>query len=397
MRLDFPTVEIKEGKARLLVPDLEALREEPSTFLPSRAPVFYNPRMVVNRDVAVLFLHTYQKSKQRNLNICEPMMGCGVRGIRFASEVEGIGEVVINDLSERAFELSRINVEKNRLRDRILVRNMDASLLLSVYAAPRRRFDYIDIDPFGSPAPYMESSIRALRDGGALALTATDTAPLSGLHSRVCLRRYFGRSLRVEYWKEIAVRLVMAALVWSSSRYDVAVKPILAYGADHYIRLYATVHHGARAADRCIEEVGFILHCSDCLHREPVKILRPFNSVRCPKCGSRMGYAGPLWLGGITDTVFCDLMLANLPSMDLAEERQITKLLNLLRGEAEAPQTYYVTDHLGRRLGKPLPPLDKVLSELRSRGYASSRTHFHSRGFKTEAPSDVVLKVVGSL
>ncbi|MCK5238981.1 MAG: tRNA (guanine(10)-N(2))-dimethyltransferase, partial [Candidatus Thorarchaeota archaeon] len=43
-------------------------------------PVFYNPRMRINRDLSVLFLGAYMKDHDVKL-ICEPLAGSGVRSL----------------------------------------------------------------------------------------------------------------------------------------------------------------------------------------------------------------------------------------------------------------------------------------------------------------------------
>jgi len=189
-KASFPTEIIQEGKVKVLVPKLRAFVTSPSEYAPSKAPVFYNPVMELNRDIAVLVLQAYQRTLDREISICEPLAGCGIRGVRFAVEVEAVKNVVINDINVKAFQLASYNVQINGLNDRVLVKNEDANLLLSSHGAPRKRFDAIDIDPFGSPAPYLDSAIRALRNGGLLCLTATDMAPLCGVHPKACIRKY---------------------------------------------------------------------------------------------------------------------------------------------------------------------------------------------------------------
>ena len=396
MTVDFPTVEVKEGKARFLIPDPEIFRRG-FELVPSKTPVFYNPKMKLNRDIAILFLKTYQSKAGRPLKVCEPMTGCGVRGLRFALEVEGLEQITLNDLNERAYELAKLNVELNGLQDSISVKNEDASLFLDRYTAPKKRLDYIDLDPFGSPSPFLDCALRAVRSGGALALTATDTAPLSGLHMKACIRKYLGKPLRVEYWKELAVRLLMGVTVLSAARHDLGVKPLLSYGVDHYVRLYVTLSRGAKEADKCLDQMGYIIHCRRCLHREPRIGLKPFISDECSNCGSPIDYSGPLWLGKLVDAEFCAEMLNYVDESALEKGKEAAKLLGMLKLEADAPLTYYVSDKLGERLKSPLPPIEKILLELESRGFFSVRTHFHSRGFKTDAPSEVVLNVVKEL
>lgn len=87
---DFPTETITEGKVKIVAPQLKAYGVTPSDYAPSRAPVFYNPVMEFNRDITVLAFQTYQRTANRDITICEPLTGTGIRGMRFAAEIEGI-------------------------------------------------------------------------------------------------------------------------------------------------------------------------------------------------------------------------------------------------------------------------------------------------------------------
>jgi len=66
---------IQEGKARLYM-------QIPS-IVSSRMPVFYNPHMVVNRDMSLLVVLA---SLGEGAIICDPMGASGIRGIRFLLE-----------------------------------------------------------------------------------------------------------------------------------------------------------------------------------------------------------------------------------------------------------------------------------------------------------------------
>lgn len=396
MTIDFPVVEVKEGKARFFIPDPK-LFSEAEKLAPSRAPVFYNPRMSLNRDLAVLFLKAYQIKAGRPLKVCEPMAGCGVRGLRFALEVNRLEKIILNDLSPRAYELAKLNVKRNGLETLISVENEDAHKLLCRYASPKQRLDYVDLDPFGSPSPFLDSALRAIVSGGVLALTATDTAPLSGLHTKACMRKYLGKPLRVSYWREVAVRLLVGVTLLSALRHDLAVKPLFSYGVDHYVRVYVEVSRGAKEADEHLDHMGFILHCRKCLRREIKCGLAPFLPDKCHSCGSRLDYAGPLWLGRLVDKEFCEEMLREIEGSTLENVKFAAKLIVRLIDEADAPLTYYVSDEVCERLRVPIPPINDIVSELNFRGYLSTRTHFHDRGFKTEAPSETVLEVIKKL
>ncbi len=384
-KIDFPAEIVEEGRVKVLVPKLKAFVKMPSEYAPSKAPVFYNPVMELNRDIAVLALQVYQKMFNHEISVCEPLAGCGVRGIRFAAEIKGVKKVLINDINEKAFQLAKYNVQMNKLSRRITVKNEDANLLLGCYGAPRKRFDAIDIDPFGSPVPYLDSAIRALRNGGLLALTATDMAPLCGVHPKACIRKYGGKPLRTEYCHELAVRLLAGCLATTAAKHDISTRIVFSHSTSHYIRIYAIIKYGAKKADESIKNMGYILHCFKCFHRETAKGLIVELSRNCGECGSRIEIAGPLWLGKIFDKQFCDFMEKEAEDMAFKQEERIQKILTLIRNEAGAPITYYVLDRLCDRLALPVPSVKKVFEALRKAGFEAYLTHFNSKGIRADA------------
>jgi tRNA (guanine26-N2/guanine27-N2)-dimethyltransferase len=393
--IDFPTEIVEEGKVKILVPELKAFIKTPSEYAPSKAPVFYNPVMELNRDIAVLALQTYQKMLNRKISVCEPLASCGIRGIRFATEVKGVQKVLINDINEKAFQLARYNVQMNGLSKRVTVKNQDANFFLAHYGAPRKRFDAIDIDPFGSPVPYLDSAIRALRNGGLLALTATDMAPLCGVHPKACIRKYGGKPLRTEYCHELAVRLLAGCLATTAAKHDIGISVVFSHSTNHYIRIYATTKYGAKKADESIQNMGYIPHCFNCFHRETAKELFPVErSGKCSQCGSKMRVAGPLWLGKIFDKEFCELMEQEAKKRKFRLGERIRKILALVKSEVEAPITYYVIDKLCDALALPVPPTKKVVEALGKGGFQVSLTHFNSRGIRTNASAMIMKELL---
>ncbi|KPV63066.1 MAG: tRNA (guanine(26)-N(2))-dimethyltransferase [Candidatus Bathyarchaeota archaeon BA2] len=394
MNFSFPTEIVEEGKVSVVVPKLSAYVKEAWEYAPSKAPVFYNPAMELNRDLAVLALQAYQKMLGRKISVCEPLTGCGIRGVRFAVEVDGVRKVFVNDINPNAAKLARFNAERNALAKRILVANKDANLFLSQYAAPRRRFDYIDVDPFGSPVPYLDAAIRALRDRGLLALTATDMAPLCGVHSKACFRKYGGKPLRTEYCQELAVRLLVGCLTMMAAKHEIGIKVVFSHSTDHYVRVYAVARYGARKADNSLRMMGHVLHCFSCFHRETSEGIVSSLKTGCAECGSKLNVAGPLWLGKISDKDFCSFMKREADGRRLKQGKRVLRLLSLVQGEAEASVTYYVVDRICDKLNLPVPPLVEVVSGIRKAGFQATQTHFNSRGVRTEAPANVVKEVI---
>jgi len=394
MSFEFPVEIIKEGAAILAVPKLDAFKKAPWEYAPSKAPVFYNPSMKLNRDIAILAIQVFQRMIGRELLIAEPLAGCGVRGIRFAIEIDGVQHVYLNDINPLAFKMAKHNVERNGLSKRISLSNEDANLFMSRHAAPHKRFDCIDMDPFGSPAPFLDSAVRALRDGGLLALTATDMAPLCGVHPKAAYRKYGGFPIRTEYCHEIAVRLLIGALVMTAAKHEIGVKILFSHKSAHYVRVYASLFHGAKKADISLSKMGYILHCFNCFHREISLGIEPFLNEKCCECGVPLKAAGPLWLGRLADEDFCKRIKQEATAGRVELDGQTRKMLALIWGESMAPATYFVIDKICDKLGLPSPPVEKVMEMLTEEGFKVWPTHFNTRGIRTDAPAKVVLESI---
>jgi tRNA (guanine26-N2/guanine27-N2)-dimethyltransferase len=389
---DFPSEIIREGKVQVLVPKLEAYGVKPSDYAPSKAPVFYNPVMEFNRDLTVLAFQAYQRMINREISICDPLTSQGIRGLRFAAEIEGVKKVLISDINKRAFKLAKHNVQLNRLEKTVAVKNKDANCVLSCNSSPQKRFDIVDVDPFGTPAPYLDSAVRALRNNGLLASTATDLAPLCGVHPKACIRKYGGKPLRAEYCHELAVRLLAGCTASLAAKHDIGVRVIFSHSSEHYIRVYAQIAYGAKKADESVKNLGYILHCFNCLHRETAP--HPFGNLQCPECGSKMDYAGPLWLGSIFDAEFIGSMMKENKNVAFKNSVRISRLLALTQAEASASITYYVLDKLSGKLGLPSPSIQAFSNALHGSAYQAVQTHFNTRGIRTNAPALTLHKIL---
>ncbi len=382
-------VEVEEGEVKVLVP-AASLKD------PSAGEVFYNVNMEPSRDIAVCCLKAYRKLRGSELTIAEPLAASGVRGIRYAKEVEGVREVLLGDVNPLAVELAKKNVELNGLSSVVQVELSEANRLLSARSGPGARLDVVDVDPFGSPAFFIESALRALKDGGLLMATATDAPPLCGIYPRVAERRYGARSLNVEYCHELAVRLLLGYVASTAIKLDMAVRPLLSYALQHHFRLCVQVELGALKADECLNELGALKHCFKCGHRE-LTPNRAQLSEKCPVCGGRVATTSPIWRGRLVDCGFASMVLDELARSKFKHKKLELRLASLLVEEAEAPPLYYTLDEACRRLKCSQPSLARVVDELRSTGFKAYRTHFHPKGVKTDASTQAFLYAVRRL
>lgn len=394
-KFPFPTENRTEGKIKLTIPRLNLYAKNPSEYIPSKAPVFYNPLMEMNRDIAILSLKVYQERMGKRLRICDPLAGCGVRGLRFAREVEEVDEVILNDINLEAVKLAQFNIELNELSSLVNVKNYDANIFLSENSSHEKRYDVIDVDPYGSPTRFLDSAVRALKNGGLIALTATDMAVLCGVKALVCTRKYFGKPLRTEYCHELAIRLLINALVFSAGRHDRGVNILFSHYTGHYVRVYAQIWYGKLKANASIKKLGYILQCFNCLNRKWVFNIPRLTDGKCAVCGKKLQVAGPLWLGKLLNATFCNEMIAEVKKEeDMRRKMELIKLLEIIEMEVNASPTYYVIDKICKKMKSNVPAKQKVIAKIREEGYEAISTHFNPIGIKTNATIEIVKKSI---
>jgi tRNA (guanine26-N2/guanine27-N2)-dimethyltransferase len=391
MAVGFPVEEVWEGMARLLVPALDESAGEPEQRLRSMAPVFYNPVMKTNRDTAVLVLRAHQRGLGRGVTACEPMAGSGVRGIRLALEANGVERVVMGDLSPSAIRLGELNADRNGVSDRVCFRLLDANLLLSLHCYPGGRLDYVDVDPYGSPAPFMDTAVRSVVNHGVVTFTATDMAPLCGVNPGACFRKYGAAPLAGEFCHETAVRLLIGAVVRAAAVHERAATPLFSYYSDHYVRVYCRLDRGKRRADSQLAQTGYIKYCPGCLHRMTSEDTK---AEPCPSCGSETSVAGPLWLGEQSDPEFLSVMLEDSTLGYLAGSKAV-RLIRMAVDEHGYPPWFYDIDSVCSQMGVRSMATEEALTRIMEAGYRVSRTHYGDRAIKTDASIVELKKVLG--
>jgi len=371
-----------EGKARLRV-----------SYGSGTPEAFYNPRMDLNRDLAILFAKSYF-TPSRSIRVCDPMSASGVRAVRYMLELPHVSNVVASDKDPTAVNITRATLRLNGLEEKIQVVESDANLLLLSHKDDR--FDLVDLDPFGSPAPFFESALRAALDGGVVAATATDMGPLTGARASACLRKYGVTPIRSEFEKELAARALAGCLAGIAGRLGLGVNIVFTHVSDHYARIYAAVAKGKTQANLSTKSLGFVEYCRDCLRRDSRESLH-FIRTMCEDCGCRKTIGGPFWLGKLWDPNVVGRMIEHCPGLVSSRLSEIQKMLSYIEEECEAPSFYYRTDALSAKLAVKPPRVKTTLEVLRASGYIATKTHFDPSGFRTNAPNRDVASTLRSL
>lgn len=323
---------------------------------------FYNPKMLLNRDIGVAMTAALGLS-----DYLDALSASGIRGMRVAREA-GVQKVTLNDISPQACQLIEKNLSRNDLVGTVTCCN--ANVLLH-----EQHFQAVDLDPFGSPSAYLSAASRSALS--YLFITATDTAPLCGAHLNSGIRKYMALPLCTDYHREMGARILLGLAARELARLDKAMQPMLTHVTDHYVRTYLRVIKGAKAADRCLKELGYVEHCPCCgnfiLRKEPHPV------GQCRHCSSRTALAGPLWLGVIQERQVIEMAL-NWKNLS----RRATKLLVTCAGEIDAPM-YYDHHSICERLHITPGKIDDAIERLQKEGHRASRTHFSGLGIKTDA------------
>uniref|UniRef100_A0A6P6Y600 tRNA (guanine(26)-N(2))-dimethyltransferase n=1 Tax=Dermatophagoides pteronyssinus TaxID=6956 RepID=A0A6P6Y600_DERPT len=119
------------------------------------------------------------------------------------------------------------------------VTRKDANQLLyeSLYSgAPR--FNVIDVDPYGSIAPFSASAVQAVADGGLLCFTSTDMPVLGGNDPAVAFARYGGCTLKAPFLHEMSLRVLLFHVCSLAAQHRRHVEPLLSLSVDFYVRLF---------------------------------------------------------------------------------------------------------------------------------------------------------------
>lgn len=329
--------------------------------------------MESNRDLTITALNAANTKKYFDAH-----SATGAKAIRAGNETKINLEVFANDWSKDALDYIEKNKQINNLKN-VKILNQDTRVVLY-----NRNFDFIDLDPFGSPVPFFDSSIDSIVDNGILAFTATDTAPLCGSHIKVGLRRYGARTLRTSYHKEIGLRVLVGKAIRDGAEKDKALKPLLCYYQNHFFRVYLKNKEGAQESNKLLEKIGFIQHCFNCGKRKLVQGLAPNLKEKC-ECGSHFKNAGPLFLGKLYKKSFLQKMISEIKNLALGTKKKSTKLLKNCLSEADLPPTFYDVHKICKRLSISAPKTSLILEKLREKGYIAVKTHFDSLGIKTNA------------
>ncbi|PGH22994.1 N2,N2-dimethylguanosine tRNA methyltransferase [Polytolypa hystricis UAMH7299] len=305
-------------------------------------------------------------------SILDALSASGLRALRYAKEIPFATHIVANDLSASAIEAMQRNIKHNGVDDVVLPHEGDAcSYMYEAIQGPQKqtikqgtalgKFDVIDLDPYGTAAPFMDAAVQAIADGGLLCVTCTDAGVFaSNSYPEKAYALYGGTPLKGLHSHEGGLRIILNALASSAARYGMAIEPLLSLSIDFYVRVFVRVHRSPAQVKFLLGKTMTVYNCDHGCgawktqllgsHRERISkdgskyyhyayAQAPTTTPNCEHCGSKMHLAGPMWGGPLHNPHFIQKILNLLPGADRETYPTVDRIEGMLSTALEEDLT----------------------------------------------------------
>ncbi|KAI0379769.1 TRM-domain-containing protein [Hypomontagnella monticulosa] len=393
--------------------------------------------------------------------ILDALSATGLRALRYAQELPFVTSVTANDLSPTAVEAIKRNAIHNGVESKVNATAGDArahmySLLTQAVAdeeiknrrqnkkgppkPSNNKYNVIDLDPYGTAAPFFDAALNAVRDdGGLLCVTCTDSAVFaSNGYPEKAFALYGGIPVKGFWSHEAALRLIIHSLSSTAARYGLAVEPLLSLSIDYYVRIFVKVRKSPAQVKFLAGRTMIVYNCDDgCGAWETQFLVRnrkvpnksgkdmfykhgltlaPTADRHCKECGSKMHLAGPMYGGPLHSADFIKKILDDLPNASdeiYGTKPRIEGMLETALEEFIPPPEdgkqsckddelatidpypfYFHPASLAGKLHCVCPDEDSFRGALRHLGYKVTRSHGKPGSLKTNASWSVIWHIM---
>lgn len=402
-------------------------------------PGFLNPAMAPARTRSLMLLadaleHHWLVKPGHDLRALDALCATGVRVRRWRNEIpEAVQHrlrIAANDLDEFALNwLKRshesfpphIRVDHALEGDRyerppqgvmengLFIMQNDARIALMEAA-----YQWIDLDPFGSPVNFLDAAIQGLARVGFLEVTATDTAALTGSSASSQQRRYGAKGIVDTYAHDDAVRVLLGLVATTAARHDRVIEPVLALFDGHHVRVSVKVVRSKERASKVMDSMGWRI-------REPEG---RYRFVQHPTPEEVERGSGPLWVGSLWNKDIAGrmteeraLQLCSPSEEELADaiqsglewdqddqeyaQREIRRSVRHIAQAADLMSREHLLLHIDdvpNMAGVPhAPKMDVLFSAIQETGFSAARVPDIDPFFVSDAPLETVLDCIRSL
>ncbi|MCJ1381848.1 RNA methyltransferase tRNA(m5U54)methyltransferase [Xylographa soralifera] len=398
----------------------------------------------------------------RSFRVLDALSATGLRALRYAKEIPYVTLVTANDMSASATDSIKFNVQHNQLSGKI--HTITGNALAHMYtigaaaygayeAMPdgtRGRYHVIDLDPYGTAAPFLDAAVQALADNGLLCVTCTDSAVFASVgYLEKTYAQYGGLPSKGPQSHEAGLRLILHAIATSAARYGMAIEPLLSLSIDFYARVFVRVRRSAAEAKFLAGKTMLVYNCDhgcgawntqflannkaeknkngDDIYKY-IPAQAPTASPHCEHCGFKTHLCGPMWGGHLHNPFFIQRILDELPflsketygtlpriegmlsialeeSLSDSPQEEITKNSEKVQTEQEEigrldpsrPDKYpfFIIPSVLAKVLHCVAPSDAALrSALINLGYRVRRSHTKPGTIRTDAPWTVIWEVM---
>lgn len=348
---------------------------------------------------------------KQGIHILDALAASGLRSIRYLKEIPLAEKVTINDLSEEATKLAHENCVRNQIdMNRVNINTQDATMFMYSHRNPLEHFDVIDLDPYGTAVPFLDSAVQSVADGGLLCVTCTDMTVLSGNYPEVAFYKYHSMPVRGKYLHEMALRILLHSIDSSANMYKRHIVPWLALSVDFYVRVFVRVYDSpAEVKNSCLKRAmvfqslqcpTYYVQTMGSHNKTKSNYTAPILSVPtvCEESGGRMKMGGPFWSDSIHDQTVIDELLRRVkgtinnqdPLHPVPTAPRLSGILTIMSEELKDVPFYYSLPELASTLHCKVPTYQEFQAALHNGGYRLSQFHHDATAVKTDAPNDFV-------
>jgi tRNA (guanine26-N2/guanine27-N2)-dimethyltransferase len=398
-------------------------------------------------------------SKPRNptFTVLDALSATGLRALRYAIEIPFTTSVTANDLLPAATKTIKLNVEHNKLEEKI--KAVIGNAVTHMYnllgekckddkgrTVQSRKYDVIDLDPYGTAVPFLDAAVQSVRDdGGLLCVTCTDAGVwASNGYPEKAYSLYGGVPIKGMHSHEGGLRLILHSIASTAARYGLAIEPLLSLSIDFYARVFVRIHKSPADVKFLAGKTMVVYNCDTGCGAWTTQMVAknklaqnksgkgyfwkhvfeqaPSRSENCVHCGMKTHMAGPMYAGPLHSPEFIKKILDGLPSVSkdtYQTTERIEGMLSMALEESlppleENPDSptltsktkrydpaaidlypfFFIPSVLAKVVHCITPHENALRGALRHLGYRVTRSHTKPGSIKTDAPWEVIWEVM---
>jgi tRNA (guanine26-N2/guanine27-N2)-dimethyltransferase len=395
------------------------------------------------------------KPWQPRFRILDALSATGLRALRYAQEIPFATSIVANDMDRKAVESMGLNIKHNRLESKITPNTGNAIAHMYHVAFPPEeshgpdhvsaKYDVIDLDPYGTAAPFLDAALHAVNDGGMLCVTCTDSGVFASCgYPEKTFSLYGGMPIKGGHSHEGGLRLILHSIASAAAKQGIAIEPLLSLSIDFYIRVFVRVRKSPAEVKFLAGKTMVTYNCDNGCGAWTTQLLgrntkqpsskgdntfwkysiaqAPGANSNCDHCGSKTHVAGPMWAGPLHNAAFIERMLRDVSQVDpevyattdriegmldtALEEIYVSKYVPE-KGQAHEdliPRTipeqideqpfFVIPSALSKVIHAQAPSEAAFKGALRHAGYRATRSHCKPGSIKTEAPWTAIWEIM---